>query len=185
MSYGVFSFEHVWERMIDYIFGEDNKEEYFPHGRYSIIKDGQVIKSSALEPDTIMKKGDNIFIVDAKYYKYGVLSNPNNLPPTSSIHKQITYGEYAFLNKGDTCGDIYNAFVIPYASQSIETFSFVGVGMGDWIAYNSLTPSHRYVLVILMDTKHVIETCVRHSIKDIELLADYIVDSLKTFRDGM
>ena len=52
VSYGVTKFEQVWENHIDYVFGEDNKADYYPHGHYTIIKSGKVTESTALEPDT-------------------------------------------------------------------------------------------------------------------------------------
>ena len=94
-----------------------------------IIKDGLITESSALEPGTIMKVGNRLFILDAKYYKYGLIPNPSFLPPTSSIHKQITYGDYVFENDFADADKIYNAFVIPYgAKNDDEPLQFVSVG---------------------------------------------------------
>ena len=35
---------------------------------------------------------------DAKYYKYGWTQLPKDLPSSSSINKQISYGEYIAIN---------------------------------------------------------------------------------------
>lgn len=34
------------------------------------------------------------FALDAKYYRFGATGNPKHLPPSSSINKQIAYGEH-------------------------------------------------------------------------------------------
>jgi len=185
-SYGVTKFEHVWENLIDYVFGVDNKNDYFPHGHYTIIKNGAVVDSSALEPDTIMKVGDRLFILDAKYYKYGVIDNPAFLPPTSSIHKQITYGDYVFTNRFADKDKIYNAFIIPFAGNTDEDIlRFVSVGTGDWINYDEDTPNYKYVLVILLDTKHIMNTYSRLNMKDIDRMADMIEKSLEQYREQL
>ena len=182
-SYGVNRFEHVWENLIDYVFGEDNKYEYFPHGHYTIVKNGMIIESSALEPDTVMKVGDKLFILDAKYYKYGVIPNPAFLPPTSSIHKQITYGEYVCTNKFADANNIYNAFIIPFmAGETEDILKFVGVGTGDWISYDKDTSNYKYVLVILLDTKYIMDTYSRHNMKEIDMMASYIEEKLEEFK---
>ena len=186
VSYGVTKFEHIWENIIDYVFGEDNKSDYFPHGHYSIIKDGKVVnnaESSALEPDTIMKSDKGLYILDAKYYKYGIISNPAFLPPTSSIHKQITYGEYVYTNGFADEDKLYNAFIIPFESKDDEVLKFVSIGTGDWIDYNKNTANYKYVLVVLLDTKYIMDTYSRHNLKDIDMMADFIEKSLYDYRN--
>lgn len=183
-SYGVTRFEHVWENLIDYVFGVDNKNDYFPHGHYTIIKNGSITESSALEPDTIMKVGDRLFILDAKYYKYGIISNPAFLPPTSSIHKQITYGDYVFTNRFADADKIYNAFILPYEAPSKdEVLSFVSVATGDWIKYDQDTLNYKYVLVILLDTRYIMDTYSRQNMKDIDMMAEFIQDSLLLYKE--
>lgn len=183
VTYGVTRFEHVWENLIDYVFGEENKADYFPHGHYTILKDGVITESSALEPDTVMKVGDRLFILDAKYYKYGVIPNPAFLPPTSSIHKQITYGDYVFTNEFADADKIYNAFVIPFeAKDDAEPLQFVSVGTGDWIHYDKDTLDYKYVLVILLDTRYIMNTYSRHNLRDIEMMSDVIQESLKQYK---
>ncbi len=184
VSYGVTKFEHVWENLIDHVFGEDNKADYFPHGHYTIIKDGNSVESSALEPDTIMKVGDRLFILDAKYYKYGVIPNPGFLPPTSSIHKQITYGDYVFTSRFAEEDKIYNAFIIPFkAEPDDDILKFVSIGTGDWITYDKNTANYKYVLVILLDTKYIMDTYSKHNMKDIDMMADFIETKLSEFID--
>ena len=183
-SYGVTKFEHVWENLIDYVYGEDNKDDYFPHGHYEIIKSGNIVASSPLYPDTIMKIDDKVFILDAKYYKYGLIPNPAFLPPTASIHKQITYGDYVFTKRFAEENKIYNAFVLPFATEDEDNLKFVSVGTGDWIEYDAKTPNHKYVLVILLDTKHIMDTYSKHNMRDIDQMARFIETNLYHYRSA-
>ena len=58
-----------------------------------------VYSNSKLKPDSVMITNDHIYILDAKYYKYGQTKNPKDLPKSASINKQITYGEYVAENE--------------------------------------------------------------------------------------
>lgn len=181
-AYGVDRFEYIWEKMIDHVFGEDNKEKYFPHATWHIISGNSVV-SSALEPDTIMLHGDKIYILDAKYYKYGVTRNPMHLPASSSIEKQIVYGEYVEANQSIPGDKIYNAFVMPFDSGSVkEPYRFVSVGTADWKTYSDMSSNYEYVLGILMDTRYLIEQHSKHNVSEIEKLSELIVSSLATYR---
>lgn len=181
--FGVSHFEYVWENLIDYVFGEGNKSIYFPHARWHIIS-GDRSESSALEPDTIMKHNGKIYILDAKYYKFGITGHPVHLPATASIQKQITYGDYIAANRLAERYDIYNAFIMPFAAfEGEEPLRFVSVGTADWIEYSPKTENYKYVLGILLDTKHIIQTYSRHNGKEILKMSQMILDSIRTYRE--
>lgn len=186
-KFGTHNFEYVWERMIDFVFGEDNKEIYFPHAKWHIINNsGTVVESSALLPDTIMLYEDKIYILDAKYYKYGITGYPNHLPNSSSIQKQITYGEYIDKSKlfSFKTNNIYNAFVMPFGkeAESDENLKFVSVGTADWKEYDESTFNYNYVLGILLDVKHIITTYSKLNFNEIEVASTLIEDSLEGFK---
>ena len=153
--YGTFEFEYVWEKIIDCAFGELDKKIYFPRTYWKIEKNGTQTVNHALEPDTIMKAFGNAYVIDAKYYRYGFSNNPNHLPDSSSIHKQITYGEYIANNPNFQFGKVYNAFLFPAnlqsnTSDSDSIFSYFGVAVSDWKDGNN---SYETVAGILADTK--------------------------------
>ena len=194
-TYGVSRFEYVWQNLIDHVMGEENKADYFPHSHWRIIDGNISVENSALEPDTIMLKGDKVFILDAKYYKFGIVSSAGFLPATSSVHKQITYGEYVATNMGVDGNDIYSAFIIPYDSQdkkyldesgarTDDGLRFVSVGLGDWIKYGKDTENYKYVLGILMDTKYLMDTYSRHNLSEIDRMAEFIMSSLERFKEA-
>ena len=180
-QYGVQRFEYVWENLVDYVFGEYNKDIYFPHAKWHIVN-GNRVESSALEPDTVMKYDGKFFILDAKYYKFGVTGLTAHLPATSSIQKQITYGDYIATKRFADRHYIYNAFIMPYSSQNDEVFKFVSVGTADWIDSSAETDNYKYVLGILLDTKHIMQTYSRHNGKEILDLSQMILDSLQGYR---
>ena len=182
-QFGVTRFEYVWEKLIDYVFGESNKEIYFPHAKWHIIA-GNRTESSALEPDTVMKYDGKFYILDAKYYKFGITGLSVHLPATSSIQKQITYGDYIATRHTVESNNIYNAFVMPYAANSgDDIIKFVSVGTADWIKYSPKTENHKYVLGLLLDTKHLINTHFRQNGKAIQKMSKLITDSLKKYRE--
>lgn len=182
-QFGVSRFEYVWEKLIDYVFGESNKEIYFPHAKWHIIN-GDRTESSALEPDTIMKHDGKFYILDAKYYKFGITGISSHLPATSSIQKQITYGDYIAEMQFAERNNIYNAFVMPYAAREGEKpLKFVSVGTADWVEYSPETENYKYVLGILLDTKHIMQTYTKHNGREILNMSQLILDAISLYRD--
>lgn len=116
-SYGTKHFEHVWENLINDIFGipYDDRKEYNPKAHYDNEQDlnddtgeyetDKEKKLASLRIDTIMineteeKEQENktcdIYILDAKYYKIKKLP-VINLPAIADINKQITYGDSVY-----------------------------------------------------------------------------------------
>ena len=68
--YGTYRFEYIWEKMIDKVFGIENKADYFPKTTWYV--NGSKYDNASLEPDTVMLYGTDVYVLDAKYYKYGV-----------------------------------------------------------------------------------------------------------------
>ena len=77
---------------------------------------------------------NNCYIIDAKYYQYGYNLNPQSLPETTSIQKQITYAEEIeknFKGKTDTIiNNIYNIFILPYSSNAY--LDYIGYAFSSW-----------------------------------------------------
>ena len=179
LIFGVDSYEHVFEKMIDTMFSRvDNKNEFYPNATWDLVVENNIKDSSNLRPDTILidKKTNNVYIIDAKYYRYGQTFNSNHLPETTSIQKQITYGEYIKKVKVGKYNNVYNAFLMPYSKTRnvhADTFNkdieFVGIGSAKWIETNE---SNRKIAAILIDTKFLINNWIKCS--------DQIVDELIT-----
>lgn len=116
--YGADSYEFVFEKMVDKLFSskEINIRDFFPNSQWVLVNKDRAYKNSCLRPDTIMKNGKDVFILDAKFYQYGYTFAVGDLPDTTSVEKQITYAEFIKNTKEDEYDNIYNAFILPYSS---------------------------------------------------------------------
>ena len=163
--FGTDRFETVWERLIDKVFGVPNKDSYFPHGlwteRYGKNKGKP---SSALEPDTIMIYGGKFYVLDAKYYRYGILPKygPGLLPQSSDINKQITYGQFVKNQKAPAGTQVFNAFIMPYNRTDNDfgissLFGNVAEAVGDWIDHPGDPEIYEKVQGIVFDTRYLLK----------------------------
>lgn len=160
--FGTDYFEHVWEKLIDKVFGIKSKEDYFPRSRWLLTGRSNragVKEKYPLEPDTIMLYDGKVYVLDAKYYRFGITGNPNHLPDASSINKQITYGEYIAQQKKAPENCIFNAFLMPYnanPSDDDRVFDFdqnfenIGMAVGDW---KDQSAPYERIMGILVDTR--------------------------------
>lgn len=173
-KYGTFRFEYVWEMLIDKEFGISDKETYFPKTKWRI--DGVTYENACLEPDTIMILDENVFVLDAKYYKYGITENPSHLPESTSINKQITYGEYIaenekFKKKHGEKFKVYNAFLMPYASETGKEFKNIGIAYSDW---KTNLKSYEKIQGVLIDIKYLMKQRYFREENEMRRLAEII-----------
>ncbi len=72
---------------------------------------------------------------------------------------------------------------MPYAAcEGDEPLKFVSVGTADWIEYSPETENYKYVLGILLDTKHIMQTYTRHNGREIMNMSQLILDSIQAYR---
>jgi hypothetical protein len=132
--FGVNKFAPVWEAMVDKIFGTisiDEKRTNYNPSLKLVAENNQTsegddyqeevgrnaeYKRSTLRPDTIMIRGQDTFVLDSKYYKYGLTRFNSHLPGTESVCKQMAYAEYAKIKK--PANNVYNAFIMPYCADA-------------------------------------------------------------------
>lgn len=189
LYFGTDRFEYVWEKLIDKVFGIPNKADYFPRATWIERTNSVPKRTSALIPDSIMIYDGNIYILDAKYYRYGTTHNPNHLPDSSSINKQITYGEYIEKQKKDPKSLVYNAFLIPFNKEqnnfetitcenigdicrNIEQFMFnVAEAYGDWHNYSQ---TYERIQGIVVDMRKLMFNYLGDHEKDKKMLAEVI-----------
>ncbi|NFI53317.1 LlaJI family restriction endonuclease [Clostridium sp. ZBS3] len=178
-KYGTYRFEYVWEKMIDKVFGIENKSDYFPKTIWTIKNKKH--NNASLEPDTIMLLNNNVYVIDAKYYKYGETGKPSDLPESTSINKQITYGEYIseeekFRKIHGENMRVYNSFIMPFNAQkrrySTENeFLYIGEAISSWKKNNK---SYERIQGILVDIKYLMKINVRQEESAIYKLAEII-----------
>ena len=163
--FGTDRFETVWERLIDKVFGIPNKDDFFPHGlwteRYGKNKGKP---ASALEPDTIMIYGGKYYVLDAKYYRYGILPQygPGLLPQSSDINKQITYGQFVKNQRTPDGAQVFNAFIMPYNRVNNQfkingLFGNVAEAVGDWVDHPDNPEIYERVQGIVFDTRYLLK----------------------------
>lgn len=177
--YGTYRFEYVWESLIDRVYGVDNKEIYFPLTFWDV--DGQKTRNTCLEPDTIMVWNGNVYVLDAKYYKYGETRRNTDLPKSTSINKQITYGEYIAKEQKfkRMYGDdliVYNCFLMPFNAlnelwQCGENLLRIGQAVSNW---KTNEKTYEKIQGILVDVKHLMKNSVRQNEDEIMKLAECI-----------
>lgn len=178
-KYGTHRFEYVWEKMIDRVFGISDKRNYFPKTTWSFA-DQKQYDNAFLEPDSIMVNNGKIYVLDAKYYKYGWSGEPGHLPESTSINKQITYGEFIakadrFIKEGNH-PVVYNAFIMPFDSKgkkflTDQPIRYAGVATGDW---KSGTEKYENVIGLLLDVKYLMGLDSRLDVLEIMRLAKLI-----------
>lgn len=183
-KYGTYNFEYIWEKMIDNVFGISEKEKYFPRTTWYLLNNVD-FNNSMLQPDTIMIYQDKIYVLDAKYYKYGQTANPNDLPKSSSINKQITYGEYIakgkkFQKEGKN-PIVYNAFIMPYNAyynkfHTCNNMLVIGTAKSSW-KYDK--KEYENVVGVLLDVKHLMRINGRLDFNEIKNLANLIEKTIE------
>lgn len=157
-------FMHIWEDMLNEILGNEDRKKYYPNAVWNI--EGKNINASNLRPDIILKKDKKIYVLDAKYYKYGITNKISDLPQSSDITKQLLYSKYI---ESQFSFEAYDAFILPFNSKGSNKFKFIGNANIDIDGFKE-----RKVVCILADTKKIMEQYV--NMNETEILKDNIID---------
>lgn len=149
-------FMNIWEDMLNVVLGNENAENYYPKAQWNIIgKDS--IDASSLRPDIILRDEKIVYVLDAKYYKYGVTGNVLDLPQSSDITKQMLYSSYIVSNRNIYGVDsAYDAFLIPYNGRGESVFKIVGNATVDIEEFKD-----KKVDCILVDIKSIMQSYVQ------------------------
>ena len=187
--YGVDSYDYVYERMVDSMFSNvENIKEFYPTAEWDLVVELMPKESSKLRPDTVLEQRlengkKNLYILDAKYYRYGTTFLSKHIPETTSIQKQITYGEYVKTMKPGVYENVYSAFVMPYSKKANihqerfnKNIEFIGVARAKWIDASGETS--RNIAGILLDTNFLINNWVRKN-------QDYINEIIEVIEDNI
>ncbi len=174
--YGVDKYHYVFERMVDYVFSNiTDITKYNPNAKWYLKQnDFEPKDASSLRPDTIRlvpikdsrdQSEKDAYILDAKFYRFGTTNNENDLPSTTSIQKQITYGDNIIFNlkQQEHIRNVYNAFILPYNKNSEDSkklgyhdnLEYIGYSEASW-RHDKL--SHNRICAFLIDTKHLISS---------------------------
>lgn len=182
--YGVDPFDYTWEALIDKVFGVKDKEEYYPKTFWNI--DGVQHENAELRPDSIMIWNGNIYVLDAKNYKYGSTRRFIDLPQSSDINKQISYAEYIDIDKKLRLKHgndyiVYNAFLMPYDAIAWSD-SFIMRRIGEATAeWKRGGKTYEHIQGILVDVKQLMKAANQNDSLIMELAS--IIESVATVSD--
>lgn len=192
--YGVDKYHYVYERMVNYVFSNiTDITKYNPNAKWYLKKNGMdATEASSLRPDTIRLErvsditsdGNDAYIIDAKFYRFGCTGDERDLPTTTSIQKQITYGDNIICNlrEKENIRNVYNAFILPYNKKDnpfkyTEDLEYIGYSEANW---RNDELFHSRVCAFLMDTKHLISSWSKGNCKeDISKLIEEIGNAVK------
>lgn len=186
--YGVDTYHYVYERMVDAIFGNvTNIKKYNPNADWNIMVTDSTLKSKAapsLRLDTLRIESESYirlidsenrigYILDAKFYRFGSTGIIDDLPETTSIQKQVTYGDNMLNNfaKEDNITEVHSAFILPYNKKK-HPFKFkdekdlvyIGFANAKWRKEEQECGSykeHEVIHAFLLDTKHLVSSWSR------------------------
>lgn len=189
--YGVDSYYYVFERMIDSIFGNiKDLRDFNPKAKWQLIRNNyKETNCSDLRPDTIIIENNDVFVIDSKFYRFGFTGKESDLPETTSIQKQITYGD--FIKKNVTkidINNIYNAFLLPYDKErdvfkSDDNIQYVGFAKSMW---KDNKKDHELIHAFLIDLKHVVKTWNRYNHQeDVIFLINEIIEHQRKAKDQL
>lgn len=179
--YGTNNFENVFEKLIDKMFcNVEDKRLFYPRTRWNLQQDNLYDIPYPLKPDTIMIYGNKVYVIDAKYYKYGDTHLRSDLPKNSDVNKQISYGDY--INSEYDFDSIYNAFLMPYNKESNDFENFngdfenVGEAVAPWRKNNK---DFEHIQGILIDIRFLMDNYRSKSEENILKLATAIEEAFK------
>lgn len=165
-KYGTYHFNIAWEKMVTKVYGNIDANDFFPSANYNLVNKKN-FKTPDMYPDTILNYNNNLYILDSKYYKFGIVDDdyPNTLPSTPSIDKQIMYGKYASNNDEKRekyeFNNVYNAFILPFNKDDnrfdiksvIEYRGYAESGS----TKGQVTNTYEKIALILIDTKYIMD----------------------------
>lgn len=151
ISYGTQNFEHSWEKMIEGVFGNEDRQRYYPRVEWTRLSRSVADKAATvpLKPDSIMRFQEKIFILDAKYYQADC-----EMPGASDVGKQYLYGLWAdkLQSKQPSRAAIYNAFLLP-GSELKE----MGYYRFSWESDGAAPASYGVIVALSLDTRMIME----------------------------
>lgn len=161
LVWGVDSYHYVFERMVDSLFGNvKDLRRFAPRAVWRLLKNGyRETPGTALRPDTVLLRGQDAFVLDAKFYRFGYTGEESDLPGTTSVQKQITYGDFIKKNAPVPVENIYNAFILPYDRTrgpfaSAAALQYIGFAGATWRGDRE---KHERVHAFLIDLTYLIK----------------------------
>lgn len=123
-NFSISSFYSVWEDMLRVIFSNEDEKSHYSRAQWHL--GGSPYTCHPLKPDIILKDNNNFYVIDAKYFTYGLTFLPKDLPGSSDISKQFNYSSYIAKKNNIPESLVQDVFLIPYNSNGGDLFKFIG-----------------------------------------------------------
>lgn len=134
------------------------------------------------------ESNQKIFVLDSKYYRYGETKNPNHLPDSGSVVKQLAYAEYIDNPKNrsklpDSVGEnitdssIYSAFIMPAENLAPQNIGYVSADYVLSQEADTATKSYHKIYGILLDVRTLMYRHIPHDRQMMASLAGVIEGS--------
>ncbi len=176
LLFGVGDFAPIWEYLIDRKFGDKNiQRNYHPRAKWHLKDNPKHLEFTPLRLDSIHIVDNSAYVLDSKYYKYGITFNPNDLPATESVAKQIIYGEY--VKKEGKFSEVYNAFIIPANNVDVP-YKYLGYATSNWKSEKG--EHHERIILISVDMQFLLRTYDNNSLEEKESFMELIRTSAQS-----
>lgn len=167
-KFGCYNFDFVYENMVDNVFGDSMSNSIFNPSSLWEMADGNVYYGTKLRPDTILITDKESFVIDAKNYRYPVTQKKVDLPGTSSLLKQLAYGEYVGKRIGMKPTNIY---LLPHRNENkSNVIKYLGYTVPTWNATEM-------VFAFSVDMLSLINSYISNS-----SLSHYLIAEMSTIR---
>ncbi|QZX49407.1 LlaJI family restriction endonuclease [Mycoplasma sp. E35C] len=186
--YGTDQYESIYETMIDKLFNNNLKiEGFYCYANHHLIDDLKPKNQlEPLRPDSGFVYENNLYLLDAKYYLYSDKSTLINIPQTTDIQKQITYGKNADklvhnnqLKFDQPIQNVYNAFLLPFNKKDDHTnntnLKYVGYLVSQWEDNNQ---TYHYIPIVYIDINYLIDNYDKNDVDIRKELANLIKDNV-------
>jgi len=134
LLYGTINFHNIWEEAISSVLDNERSAftDYLPSPQWTKRNLETILPSRTLRPDAIRKISNDIFVVDAKYYKYpfnenGKLNSGN--PGLGDISKQFLYVEALKTEPSIEDCNYHNSFLFPSSNDTVTNIGEINFNL--------------------------------------------------------
>lgn len=132
-SYGSENMEDVFENILRRALTGSPLFDGSYDPKYSFLPLSGPGRNISIRPDVVVRENRDIYVFDAKYYRYGVDFNPSLLPSSDSVLKQFAYAEHIDVTFHPN--RLFNSFVLPIKLAKLTGNPVARLMKGQTVAY--------------------------------------------------
>lgn len=118
-------FEHIFQFLVEENIKEFSQIKEKRNGKYKNLQTNEITSGMSLRLDHFIKINNRHFIIDSKYYRnIDFIGQPNGLPKTADIIKQVGYKVYIAHVKKIHHATIDNIFLFPKLDNDVDLEHF-------------------------------------------------------------